>query len=173
VKHEVHFDADAEEKAPGSPKVDKGKGRAMDADLPPVPPSPPPMDPLPPAKLATDPVPPPSGLSILVAGVAFTSQELSALMTKAKGELPLRPVRFPLLGEYQDAFTGEEFTMWLRENVKQLEGDLDRAEVAGKELVERQGLLRRLGELGNEYENADDAFYQFRAKVSQFILVEV
>ena len=164
AKHEVHFDADAEEKSPGTPKLDKGKGRAVDGDLPPVPPSPPPMA-LPPARLATNPVPPPPGPPILVAGIAFTATELSGLVNRAKAGLPLRSVRFPLLGEYHDAFTGEEFTMWIRENVKQLDGDLDRAEEAARELVERQGLLRRLGELGNEYENADDAFYQFRAKV--------
>ena len=163
-KPEVHFDADTEEKGPGTPKIDKGKGRAVDPE--PVLASPPPMSPaLPPPRLATNPVPPPPAPPILVAGVAFAHEELSALMTRAKTELPLRAVRFPLLGEYQDAFTGEEFTMWLRENVKQFEGDLDRTEEAAKELVERQGLLRRLGELGNEYENADDAFYQFRAKV--------
>lgn len=163
-KHEVHFDADAEEKTPGTPKVDKGKGRAVEPEAA-VMASPPPMEtPLPPPRLATNPVPPPPAPPILVAGVAFQHQELSALMTRAKAELPLRPVRFPLLGEYQDAFTGEEFTMWLRENVKQFDGDLDRTEEAAKELVERQGLLRRLGELGNEYENADDAFYQFRPK---------
>lgn len=165
-KHEVHFDADAEEKGPGTPKVDKGKGRAVDTDTEAaVLASPPPMEtPLPPPRLATNPVPPPPAPPILVAGIAFAHQELSALMTRAKAELSLRPVRFPLLGEYQDAFTGEEFTMWLRENVKQLDSDLDRTEEAAKELIERQGLLRRLGELGNEYENADDAFYQFRPK---------
>lgn len=164
-KPEVHFGADTEEKDPGTPKIDKGKGRAVDAS--PVLASPPPMSPaLPPARLATNPVPPPPAPPVLVAGITFTHQELSTLMAKAKTELPLRPVRFPLLGEYQDAFTGEEFTMWLRENVKPLDGDLDRTEEAAKELVERQGLLRRLGELGNEYENADDAFYQFRSKVA-------
>ena len=78
---------------------------------------------------------------------------------------PLRPVRFPLLGEYQDAFTGEEFTTWLRENIDILSGNLDRAEDTAKELTEKHGLLRRLGELGNEYENSDEAFFQFRAKV--------
>ncbi|EKM49960.1 uncharacterized protein PHACADRAFT_264420 [Phanerochaete carnosa HHB-10118-sp] len=162
--HEVHFDADAEEKGPDSPRADKGKGRAVDPEAPMLA-SPPPMEtPLPPPRLATDPVPPPPAPPILVAGVAFTHQELSALMTRAKAELPLRSVRFPLLGEYHDAFSGEEFTMWLRENVKQLDGDLDRTEEAAKELAERQGLLRRLGELGNVFENADDAFYQFRPK---------
>ncbi|THH02679.1 hypothetical protein EW026_g202 [Hermanssonia centrifuga] len=163
-KPEIHFDADAEEKGFGTPKIDKGKGRAIDGEEP-VLASPPPLSPpLPPAKLATNPVPPPPAPPIVVSGVSFTPDELSGLLARAKAELPLRPVRFPLLGEYQDAFTGEEFTAWLRENVKPFEKNIDRAEDAAKELVEKQGLLRRLGELGNEYEDADDAFYQFRPK---------
>ncbi len=168
-KPEIHFDADAEEKGFGTPKIDKGKGRAIDGDEP-VLASPPPLSPpLPPAKLATNPVPPLPAPPIVVSGVSFTPDELSGLLARAKAELPLRPVRFPLLGEYQDAFTGEEFTAWLRENVKPFEKNIDRAEDAAKELVEKQGLLRRLGELGNEYEDADDAFYQFRPKVSTLV----
>ncbi|KAI0821557.1 hypothetical protein BC629DRAFT_1278140 [Irpex lacteus] len=164
-KPEVHFDADAEEKT--APKVDKGKGRATDDDdNAPLLASPPPLSPpLPPTKLETNPVPPPPAPPIVVAGISFTAQELSDLLVKARKELPLRPVRFPLLGEYQDAFTGEEFTTWLRENIDILSGNLDRAEDTAKELTEKHGLLRRLGELGNEYENSDEAFFQFRAKV--------
>lgn len=161
AKPEVQFDADAEEKS--TPKVDKGKARATDDDNAPLLASPPPMSPaLPPARLQTNPLPPPP---IVVAGISFAPQELTDLLTKAKKELPLRPVRFPLLGEYQDAFTGEEFTTWLRENIDILSGNLDRAEDTAKELTEKHGLLRRLGELGNEYENSDEAFFQFRAKV--------
>lgn len=162
-KPEVHFDADAEEK--GTPKVDKGKGRAIE-DEGEILASPPPLSPpLPPAKLATNPVPPAPGPPVVVAGISFAAQELSDLLARAKKELPLRAVRFPLLGEYQDAFTGEEFTTWLRDNVDVLKGNLDRAEDAAKELTQKHGLLRRLGELGNDYENSDDAFYQFRPKV--------
>lgn len=176
-KSEVHFDADAEEKkgdgvsptdSQGTPpKVDKGKGRAIDIEPEPqVLASPPPLSPpLPPAKIQTNPVPPPPAPPVVVAGVSFTPQELSAVLARAKAELPLRAVRFPVLGEYQEVFTGEEFTTWLRGQVKAFEGDLDRAEDAAKELTEKHGLLRRLGEFGNGYEDADDAFYQFRPKV--------
>lgn len=160
---EVHFDADAEEK--DTPKLDKGKARAID-DGGPVLASPPPLSPpLPPAKLVTNPLPAPPGPPVIVAGISFDAQELSDLLVRAKKELPLRAVRFPLLGEYQDAFSGEEFTAWLRDNVDVLKGNLDRAEDAAKELTQKHGLLRRLGELGNDYENSDDAFYQFRSKV--------
>lgn len=166
AKPEVQFDADAESEK-GTPKLDKGKGRAIDPDEPTILASPPPMSPaLPPARLATNPVPPPPAPPLMIAGLLYTAPELSELMARAKVELPLRSVRFPLLGEYHDAFTGEEFTQWLRENIKELNGNLDRAEDVARDLAEKQNLLRRLGELGNEYENADDAFYQFRAKVS-------
>ncbi|CAL1714693.1 unnamed protein product [Somion occarium] len=167
VKPEVQFDADAEEKTtePVAPKVDKGKGRAVEPETSPIIASPPPLSPpLPPARLNTDVQPTTTGPPIVVAGVSFTPGQLSALLTKAKETLPLRPVRFPVLGEYQDAFTGEEFSNWLRDHVKQYNDDLDRAEDAARELTEKLNLLRRLGELGNEFEDLDDAWYQFRAK---------
>ncbi|CDO73283.1 hypothetical protein BN946_scf185008.g45 [Trametes cinnabarina] len=170
-KPDVQFDADAEEEKQ-VPKIDKGKGRATDsgASTPKRVMSPPPME-LPPAaekiappKLATDPVPPPPLPPLVIAGVQMTPGEVSALMKKAKAELPLRPVRFPLLGEYQDCFSGEEFASWLNQNVKAFNGDLDHAEMAARVLTEKYNLLRRLGELGNDFENADDVFYQFRLK---------
>ncbi|KAH8093805.1 hypothetical protein BXZ70DRAFT_949249 [Cristinia sonorae] len=159
---EVTFDADTDGEQ--KQKVDKGKGRAVETDSPPMIASPPPMSPpLPPAKLSTTDLPPP-GPPIVIAGVSFAATEISTLMAKAKGELNLRPVRFPLLGEYQEAFTGEEFASWLKDNVKGFESNLDRAEEAAKYLTEKIGVLRRLGEFGNEYVNSDDAYYQFRAK---------
>ncbi|KAI0820816.1 hypothetical protein BC628DRAFT_1329645 [Trametes gibbosa] len=171
AKPDVQFDADIEEEKE-TPRVDKGKGRATDggASTPQRIKSPPPME-LPPAvakvappKLETDPVPPPPLPPMDVAGIPMTPAEVSALMKRAKEELPLRPVRFPLIGEYQDCFSGEEFASWLNASVKAFQGNLDHAEVAARVLTEKYNLLRRLGELGNDFENADDAYYQFRAK---------
>ncbi|KAI0073278.1 hypothetical protein K474DRAFT_1666835 [Panus rudis PR-1116 ss-1] len=166
---EVHFDAETEEK-----KIDKGKGRAVDVGVgsPQAMASPPPMSPaLPPQAVSINTDVPPSSVNanaplppITIAGVEFKPAELSALLTRAKAELNLRSVRFPLLGEYQEAFTGEDLTNWLRDNVKGFEGDLDHAEDAAKELVEKHNLLRRLGEFGNDYEDSDEAWYQFRPK---------
>ena len=73
-------------------------------------------------------------------------------------------MRFPILGEYQDCFTGEELVTWLVHNVQGLGDSLDRAEDAARDLTEREGLLRRIGEFGNMFEASDDAFYQFRPK---------
>lgn len=149
-------------------KVDKGKGKEVDVknekdteqmqmD------SPPPISPIPPPKDIA-----PFGTHqaqiAFVSGLTFTPAALSELLTKASAELPLRPVRFPLLGEYQDAFTGDEFVTWLKDKVTGLEGNLDRAQEMAKELTEREGLLRRLGEFGNEFEDSEEAFYQFRPK---------
>ncbi|KAI6041923.1 hypothetical protein EDC04DRAFT_2665238 [Pisolithus marmoratus] len=142
-------------------KVDKGKGKATDL------PSPPPMSPpLPPAKLDTSPPPqaPADPAPILMAGIPFQTWAVSALLIRAAAEIPLRPVRFPLLGEYSDCFSGAEFVEWLNKNVPAFEGNLDVAEDAARELTEREGLLRRVGEFGNEFEHADDAYYQFRPK---------
>ncbi|KAH9851942.1 hypothetical protein C2E23DRAFT_214849 [Lenzites betulinus] len=169
---EVQFDADAEEEKQTTPKLDKGKGRATDSggSTPQRIKSPPPMQ-LPPAaekvappKLETAPVPPPPPPPMDIAGISMTPAEVSALMKRAKEELPLRPVRFPLIGEYQDCFSGEEFASWVNANVKALQGNLDHAEVFARVLTEKHNLLRRLGELGNDFENMDNAFYQFRPK---------
>ena len=85
---------------------------------------------------------------LLLAGFSLPRQVVSRFLTRAAAELPLRKVRFPILGEYTDCFSGEEFVTWLKENVRVFEGSLDRAEDAAKELTERDGALRRIGELG-------------------------
>ncbi|KAG6821453.1 hypothetical protein H0H93_010177 [Arthromyces matolae] len=142
------------------PKVDKGKGKALDQDPPETPSvtaSPPMMSPLtPPAQLQPEP--------ILLGGLALSAASISQLLTRAAAELPLRPVRFPLIGEYPDCFNGEEFVSWLNDNVPGFGGNLDVAEDAARDLTEREGLLRRIGEFGNQFEHSDEAFYQFRPK---------
>ncbi|KAK6992218.1 hypothetical protein R3P38DRAFT_3408860 [Favolaschia claudopus] len=150
------------------PKVDKGKGKAKEEEdhEPPVVASPPPMSPMLPPKLEVpgSPMPPMPPPPMLLAGLSLPPVAVSQLLARAAAELPLRPVRFPLLGEYPDCFTGEEFVAWLNENVHGFGGSLDRAEDAAKELTERDNLLRRVGEFGNQFEHSDEAFYQFRPK---------
>ncbi|KZP11489.1 hypothetical protein FIBSPDRAFT_1050728 [Athelia psychrophila] len=146
-------------------KVDKGKGRAVD-EAPPRMASPPPMDALPPPTLRVEPAALPP---IVLANVSFQRGDLSALLRQAKGALPLRAVRIPLLGEYQECFSGEELVAWLNEHVKAFGGDLDRAEDAARDLTERENLLRRIGELGNGFTHADDAYYQFRQKAFELV----
>ncbi|KAA1468841.1 hypothetical protein DENSPDRAFT_795101 [Dentipellis sp. KUC8613] len=148
-----------------SPKVDKGKGKAVEEPES-ITASPPPLSPpLPPAKLHIPPSPvAPKSEPIILAGLSLPPAAVSSLLTRAAAEMPLRPVRFPIIGEYPDCFTGEEFQAWLTSNVEGFGGSLDRAEDAAKELTERDGLLRRIGEFGNQFEATDDAFYQFRPK---------
>jgi hypothetical protein len=163
------------EKSPtptSTPKIDKGKGKAVDEHEPPMVASPPPMSPLlPPSQLIIEPsTPDESPAPILLAGLSMQPSAVSALLTRAKAELPLRVVRVPLLGEYQDCFHGEEFVAWLNQNVQGFGGSLDKAEEAARDLTERDNLLRRIGELGNGFEHSDNAFYQFRPKVYQHAL---
>ncbi|KAG5647823.1 hypothetical protein DXG03_007747 [Asterophora parasitica] len=151
------------------PKVDKGKGKAVDLDQDQeqehLTSSPPTLSPLlPPRELDAAPTPPSPPAPMLLAGLSLPPAAVSQLLTRAAVELPLRPVRIPLLGEYPDCFSGEEFVTWLNDNVPGFGGSLDRAEDAARDLTERDGLLRRIGELGNQFEHADDAFYQFRPK---------
>ncbi|KZV71565.1 hypothetical protein PENSPDRAFT_734057 [Peniophora sp. CONT] len=150
-------------------KVDKGKERAVDEHpIPDESASPLPMSPLLPPKLEIQtpgsPMPPMPPSPMLLAGLSVPPSAVSDLLRRAQSELPLRPVRFPLLGEYPDCFTGEEFATWLRDNVDGLGGSWDKAEDAAKDLTEREGLLRRIGEFRNFFEPSDEAFYQFRPK---------
>ena len=152
-----------------SPKLDKGKGKELDTTTLPRAVSPLPM--LPPSE---SPVQPMASPPMTLAGLALPPSAVSELLTRAAREMPLRPVRVPVMGEYPDCFTGEEFVSWLRENVEGLGGSLDRAEDAAREMTERDNLLRRIGEFGNQFALSDDAFYQFRPKVgSLFASVDV
>lgn len=156
-----------EEKEEESPKIDKGKGKAVDAASP-VLASPPPMSPpLPPSKAeVTSSAAPPPPTPILLAGLSLPPSAVSSLLTRAAAELPLRPIHFTLIGEYPECFSGSEFVEWLNKNVPGFGGNIDLAEEGARDLTERDGLLRRVGEFGNQFEHADDAYYQFRPKVS-------
>ena len=151
------------------PKVDKGKGKAVEGQTDSIiTASPPSLSPEPssktlaiktsPSSLAEPPEP------ILLAGLSLPPTAVSELLSRASSELNLRPIRIPILGEYNNCFTGEEFVHWLNKDVQGFGGELDRAEQAARELTEREGLLRRIGDLGNAFEPVDDAFYQFRPK---------
>ena len=100
---------------------------------------------------------------ILLAGLSLPPATVSDLLSRASSELKLRPIRVPILGEY-NCFTGEEFVNWLNANVQGFGGNIDLVEQAAQELTEREGLLRRIGDIGNAFEPVDDAFYQFRPK---------
>jgi len=161
-------EAATEEDVPSIPSKDKGKGKQVvpertDSPTPMSPPLPQLNLPIPESKPTTPNI-------IILAGLSIPAQTLSALLTRASQEMPLRKVRFPILGEYNDCFSGEEFVEWLKENVEGFGGSLDRAEDAATELTERDGALRRIGELGNRFENSGEAYFQFRPKVNYLVL---
>ena len=51
------------------------------------------------------------------------------------------------------------------ENVPEFQENFDIVLVAAREITEREDLLRKVGEFGNKFDYATDAFYQFRPKV--------
>ncbi|KAF8327151.1 uncharacterized protein EI90DRAFT_2998640 [Cantharellus anzutake] len=146
--------SDAETVRPTSPlkKLDKGKGRAIDA-------SPPGPLRIPQSQASLD-----NGPLVTLVGVPFTGSAILDLLKRAKSQLPLRPIRIPILGEYEDTFTGADFTKWLKDNVPAFEGSTERAEAAARDLTERDNLLKRVGDLGNKFENHPAVIYQFRPK---------
>lgn len=149
-----------------TPQMDKGKGKAIEIDSP-VQLSPSPISPpLSARKTSLDALPPRPPTPILLAGIAFSPAALSALLKRAQQELPLRAVRLPILGEYKDCFTGEEFVNWLQKSVEAFGDSFELADEAARGLTEDEGLLRRIGGLGNAFEPTEDAIYQIRPKVS-------
>ena len=146
--------------------MDKGKGKATEADFTA---SPPPLSPSLPKLAVTISEPEsegdPENQKVLLAGLPFTRSQISASLKRAKAEMPSRSAKFLILGEYTNCFTGEDFFHWLLENVPEFQKDHHIVFEAARELTERDDLLRRVGELGNDFEVADDVFYQFRDKV--------
>lgn len=158
------FDAEAEKPLIIEPHLNKGKGKATEADFAESPPSLSPT--LPKLSLTiSEPEPEKGSDKLLLAGLPFTYPQISALLTRAKAEMPLRPVKFRLLGEYKDCFSGEDFFHWLLENVPEFQQNKDIVHNAAIELTEREGLLGRIAAIGNYFENTDNDYYQFNAKV--------
>jgi len=46
-------------------------------------------------------------------------------LTRVKAEMYPRPVKFTILGEYQECFTGEDFVGWFLENVPEFQKEFD------------------------------------------------
>lgn len=127
--------------ASSAPRLDKGKGKeGAEPTLVSKSSSPPPLSsPL----IQHQP-------TVVYAGVAFPVNLVPSMFNHAKSELALKTVHIPVLGDYE-GFTGEDFVYWLRDNVRGFGGSLDVAEVAARELTERDTLLRRIGELGQDF----------------------
>ncbi|GJJ11361.1 hypothetical protein Clacol_005593 [Clathrus columnatus] len=182
-KSEVGSEGEKLELTPTIPSKDKGKSKeiasppqeiASPVSISPPRLSPPLPDlehPIPKISVRTDTGPPPPQ-PIIIGGLAFPPRSLSQLLDRAASELPLRKVRFPILGEYTDCFSGEEFVVWLKDNVQGFGGKLDAAEQAAIDLTEREDALRRIGELGNRFLNARDAYFQFRPSAFEFHLTQ-
>ena len=147
-------DADGKSDGTITPKLDKGKEREHAS----------------PEKIQTD-LPALSVTTHLVLGGASVSAvDMSALLFRAQQEIGLRSVKVPVLGEYEHCFTGEEFVVWLKDNLDGLRGSLDNAVEAAKALTEEYNAVRKIGELGNKFEDSPNAFYQFRPKVKRPVL---
>lgn len=144
--------------------VDKGKGKEIVSDSPQTL-SPAQQNAGLPALSVSIPDNPKPSTDIKFGEASLPATDVSALLFRAQQEIGVRTVKFTLLGEYEHCFTGEEFVVWLKMNVKELQGILDFAEEAAVALTEEYGALRRIGELGNKFENSPNAFYQFRPKV--------
>jgi hypothetical protein len=129
-----------------SEKLDKGKGKEVSESPTALSPA---QRQVPLPELSITTTPDVAGPATIVLGdLTIPTSAMSALLFRAQTELPLRTVRFTILGEYENCFSGEELVTWLKDQVPGFDGSLDRAELAAKDLAERENALRRVGELG-------------------------
>jgi hypothetical protein len=133
--------------------LDKREGKALaKLALAPSPPAPASTPPAPPIMLGPRIAPSPAAVPNL-------------LRRRAATELPLRPPRWALLGKYDGYFRGDELMNGLPANVVALDCSWDKTEDAARVFTVGEGLLCRIGDFGNAFESADNAFYQLRPQV--------
>lgn len=153
------FDAEAEKPLNSERRLDKGKGKATEADLVD---SPAPMSPsLPKLSLTTEPDSEDvqnQNRRVLFANREFTHKEISELLTKAKSDmLSNQPSLFGF--RYKEHFDGKKICQWLLDNVTEFKNDPNLVLRAARGLMEA-GYLKRIGEPGNKFDDSDQVDYE-------------
>ncbi|EXX69888.1 Rgd2p [Rhizophagus irregularis DAOM 197198w] len=101
-------------------------------------------------------------LVVVLGEQSFTEDEIMKFFLRMREEIPSHEVKFPILGVYNDVYTGEDIAKWLQENHLSAR-TLREAEMIGQELAD-QGFLRLIGAYGNKFTSSPSAYYQWKAK---------
>jgi hypothetical protein len=101
-------------------------------------------------------------LVVVLGEQSFTEDEVMKFLSRMREEIPSREIKFPILGVYNDVYTGEDITKWLQENHLSARTWRE-AEMIGQELAD-QGFLRLVGAYGNKFSGSPSAYFQWKAK---------
>ncbi|GBB97155.1 hypothetical protein RclHR1_02930004 [Rhizophagus clarus] len=101
-------------------------------------------------------------LVVVLGEQSFTEEEIMKFFVRMRKEIPSQEVKFPILGVYNDVYTGEDIAKWLQENHLGAR-TLREAEMIGQELTD-QGFLRLIGAYGNKFTSTSSAYYQWKPK---------
>ncbi|KAF0540874.1 Rho-GTPase-activating protein [Gigaspora margarita] len=102
-------------------------------------------------------------LSIVTLGKqSFSEDEIMKFLAKMREEIPSKEIKIPILGTYNDAYSGEDITKWLMKNHANAKSWQD-AEIIGQELAD-EGFLRHIGAIGNNFISTPPAYFQFKSK---------
>ncbi|CAG8509634.1 2498_t:CDS:10 [Ambispora leptoticha] len=99
---------------------------------------------------------------VIICGQTFTEEELMKLLARMRANLQPRELRIPILGLYNDLYTGEDIAKWLLNNNPGTRTWRE-AENFGQELAD-QGFLRLIGAIGNAFIPSPSSYYQCQKK---------
>ncbi|CAG8515827.1 6638_t:CDS:2, partial [Scutellospora calospora] len=101
-------------------------------------------------------------LTVILGNHSFSEEEIMSFFIKMRDEIPSTEIKIPILGVYNDAYSGEDITKWLMNNHVNAKTWQD-AEKIGQELAD-QGFLRHIGAIGNNFVSTPPAYFQFKSK---------
>ncbi|CAG8464360.1 17262_t:CDS:10 [Cetraspora pellucida] len=101
-------------------------------------------------------------LTVTLGKQLFSEEEIMQFLAKMREEIPSKEIKIPILGTYNDAYSGEDITKWLTKN--HINAYLwEDAERIGQELAD-QGFLKHIGAIGNYFVSTPVAYFQFKSK---------
>lgn len=97
-----------------------------------------------------------------IGGVLYEPEQIKKILAHMLETIPMREVKVPILGTYQNVSTGADITEYLQKLMGATNVTI--AEEIGQDLISL-GLLRLIGNVGNTFANSSKINYQWKTKV--------
>ncbi|CAG8721826.1 3615_t:CDS:10 [Cetraspora pellucida] len=101
-------------------------------------------------------------LPVVIGGLAFSENDLRNYLARMREEIPSQQIKFPILGVYNDAYSGKDIAKWLESNYAGARRWRE-IEIIGQELID-QGFIKLVGMIGNTFSTSPGSYYQFKKK---------